>query len=521
GNYWGAELRFAGYDGLVITGKASHPVYLWLGPDGDIELRDARHLWGKNYFDAAGALLAETDSRAQVAGIGRAGEKLVKIAGVMSGPGHYVRAAARGGMGALMGSKNLKAIVVRGKQRPNYPDKKDFLQSVKEQTAFIKENSIGMSNFGTAGGVMGTEKFGDMPMRNWTLGSWDTADKISGQTIYETIWVKHTHCYACPIGCGKEVEVPDGPFQTPRGEGIEYETLAGFGGMVRNDNLEALALANSLCNDYGLDTISASSAVAFAMEAFEKEIISVEETGGLELRFGDPEATVAAVRMIGERRNRLGDDLAEGVREAARRWGEEAKDFAVHVKGLEIAYHDPRAFVTMAVNYATAARGGCHLEALSYWNGYGILHPDLGYGETMDRFESGPAAARLAYDYQNFLSVYNPLGLCKFITKGQVGPERTSEIVNRALGWNWDTQTLLETGDRLFQLKRLINLRLGVTPADDTLPPRLLAEPRPSGSAAGVLPNLPAMLPVYYQLRGWDEKTGAPSPERLQKLGIE
>ncbi|RME50065.1 MAG: aldehyde ferredoxin oxidoreductase, partial [Caldilineae bacterium] len=183
-------------------------------------------------------------------------------------------------------------------------------------------------------------------------------------------------------------------------------------------------------------------------------------------------------------------------------------------------YHDPRAFVTMAVNYATANRGGCHLESLAYWNGYGVLHPDLGYAETIDRLESSPAAAKLAYDYQNFMSVYNPLGLCKFIAKGKVGPERTSEIVNRALGWNWDTETLLETGDRLFQLKRLINLRLGVTPADDTLPRRLLTEPRPSGSAAGVLPNLATMLPVYYRLRDWDETTGAPSRERLQKLGI-
>ena len=520
GNYWGAELRFAGYDGLVITGRAPRPVYLWLGPDGDIELRDASHLWGKNYFETADTLLAETDSRAQVAGIGRAGEKGVKFAAVMSGPSHYTRAAGRGGMGALMGSKNLKAIVVRGKERPQYPNKKDFLQTVKEQTAFIKENSIGMSNFGTAGGVIGTEKFGDLPMRNWTLGSWETAEKISGQTLYETLWVKHTHCYACPIGCGKEVEVPDGPFRTPRGEGIEYETLAGFGGMTRNDNLEAIARANSLCNDYGLDTISTSSAIAFAMEAFEKEIISVEDTGGLELRFGDPHAIIAAVQMIGDRRTRAGDDLAEGVREAARRWGDGAEDFAVHVKGLEVAYHDPRAFVSMAVNYATANRGGCHLEALSYWNGYGVLHPDLGYPEPMNRFESGPAAVKLTYDYQNFLSVYNPLGLCKFIIKGNVGPERTCQIVNRALGWDWDSETLLETGDRLFQLKRLINLRLGVTPADDTLPRRLLSEPRPSGSAAGILPDLAAMLPIYYRLRDWNEKTGAPGRERLQKLGI-
>ncbi|MFQ5612191.1 MAG: aldehyde ferredoxin oxidoreductase family protein [Anaerolineae bacterium] len=520
GNYWGAELRFAGYDGLVITGRAEKPVYLYINSiEGTIELRDAGHLWGKNYFETAETLAAEIDKRAQIAGIGTAGERLVKVAGIMSGPKHYVRAAARGGMGALLGSKNLKAIAVRGKDRPQYPDRRAFLATVKEQNAFIKENSIAMSNFGTAGGVIGTEQTGDMPMQNWQLGSWDTAHQISGQTIYDTIWVRHTNCFACPIGCGKEVEVPEGRYKTPRGEGVEYETLAGFGGMTRNDNLEAIALANSLCNDYGLDTISTSSVIAFALEAYEKEIIGPDETEGVALRFSDPEAVIHTLRLIAERRG-VGDALAEGVREAARRLGDGAEDFAIHVKGLEIAYHDPRAFTSMAVNYATAARGGCHLEAISYWNGYGLLMPDLGYDEVLDRFASNEASARLAYDYQNYMSVYNPLGLCKFIAKGNIGPDRVCEIVNSALGWDWNAEALLETGDRIFQIKRLINLRLGVTPADDTLPKRLLTEPRPSGSAAGVLPDMDTMMPVYYGLREWDGETGAPSPARLERLGI-
>ncbi len=526
GNFWGAELRFAGYDGLVITGKAKKPVYLWInGLENSIELRDASHVWGKNYFEAADALLVETDSRAQVAGIGPAGENLVKIAGIMSGPSHYVRAAARGGMGAVLGSKNLKAIVVRGKERPQYPDQKAFRDEVKAQNAFIKENSIGMSNFGTSGGVIGTEKFGDMPMRNWTLGSWDEAGKVSGQTIYDKYLVRHTHCYACPIGCGKEIEVVEGEIRTPRGEGVEYETIAGFAGMTRNANAESVILANSLCNRYGLDTISTSSVIAFAMEAYERELIGPEETGGVELRFpegdlqgGNADAILAMIEKIAYRRD-IGDVLAEGVREAARRIGDEAEEFAIHVKGLEIAYHDPRAFASMAVNYATANRGGCHLEALSYWNGYGVLHHDLGYSETLPHHESNAEQAKLAYDYQNYMSVYNPLGLCKFIAKGLVGPERTAQIVNSALGWDWAIEDVLTTGERLFQLKRLINLRLGITAEDDTLPKRLLTEPRPSGDAAGVLPNLEVMLPVYYQLRDWDE-TGAPRQARLEQLGL-
>jgi aldehyde:ferredoxin oxidoreductase len=519
GNYWGAELRFAGFDGLVITGRSEKPVYLWInGLEDTIELRDASHVWGRDYFEVADRLTTETDSRAQIAGIGPAGENLVKVAGIMSGPSDHVRAAARGGMGALMGSKNLKAIVVRGKQRPQYPDKKAFLDEVKVQNVFIKENSIGMSNFGTSGGVIGTERFGDMPMRNWTLGSWDEVDKVSGQTIYDKYLVKHTFCYACPIGCGKEVEVAEGKYQAPRGEGVEYETVAGFAGMARNANAESVILANSLCNRYGMDTISTSSVIAFAMEAYEQELIGPDDTGGIHLRFGDPDAILPMIEKIAYRRD-IGDVLAEGVQEAARRIGNGADDYAMHVKGLEIAYHDPRAFTSMAINYATANRGGCHLEALSYWNGYGIHHHDLGYTETLPHHESNQDQAKLAYDYQNYLSVYNPLGLCKFIAKGLVGPERLARIVNSALGWGWTAEDVLRTGDRLFQLKRLINLRLGVTAADDTLPKRLLTEARPSGDAEGVLPDLEVMLPAYYQLRDWDEQ-GAPRQRRLKDLGL-
>jgi aldehyde:ferredoxin oxidoreductase len=415
GSHFGAELRFARYDGLIITGRAAGPVYLWINqPEQTVELRDASHLWGQDYFAAADALLAETDSKAKVAGIGTAGENLVKIAGIMSGPSDYVRAAARGGMGALMGSKNLKAIVVRGKDKPDYLDVKAFRELVKEQNPYIKENSLAMTHLGTAGGVVATEQYGDIPLRNWQLGSWPAAEKVTGKTIYDQYLVKHTHCYACPIGCGKEVEVTEGPYLVPRGEGVEYETIGGFAGSCYIDDAAAVLLANSLCNRYGLDTISTSATIAFAMEAYENELIGPEQTGGIELRFGNADAMLAMIDKIAHRED-IGDWLAEGSREAARRIGGEAAHYAIQVKGLEVAYHDPRGFVSMAVNYATAARGGCHLEAASYWNGYGVVHPDLGYPETIDRFRSGYENAKLAYDYQNYAGTYNPLGLCKFL----------------------------------------------------------------------------------------------------------
>jgi aldehyde:ferredoxin oxidoreductase len=453
-----------------------------------------------------------------VAGIGTAGENLVKIAGIMCGPSNYVRAAARGGMGALLGSKNLKAIAVRGKARPEYPDPKRFRDEVKGQNEFIKEHSLPMTNLGTAGGVMGTEKFGDIPIRNWTLGNWPEAINIAGQTFYPKYLVKHTHCYACPIGCGKEIEVKEGPYVVPAGEGVEYETLAGFGGLCHVSSFEAVALANSLCNRYGLDTISTAGVIAFGMEAFERGLIGPAETGGLALRFGDADAMLAAIGKIA-RREDIGATLAEGVRAAAAAIGQGSEAFAIHVKGLEIAYHDPRAFTSMAVNYATAARGGCHLEAATYWNGYGVAHPDLGYPKPLPLHASDAVTVKLCYDYQNYAGVYNPLGLCKFLIKGQVGPDRLCAVVNAALGWDWTMQDVLDAGDRIFQLKRLINLRLGLRAADDRLPARFTTEPRPTGGAAGVLPDMAVMLPIYYEMRGWDAN-GAPTAERLTRLGI-
>ena len=273
-----------------------------------------------------------------------------------------------------------------------------------------------------------------------------------------------------------------------------------------------------MCNRYGLDTISTAGVIVFAMEAFERGLISLADTGGIELRFGDADAMLALIGVIA-RQEDIGAVLAEGVREAARRIGQGSEAFAVHVKGLEVAYHDPRAFVSMAVNYATAARGGCHLESASFWNGYGIPHPDLGYPQPLPLHDSNVATVKLCYDFQNYAGVYNPLGLCKFLIKGQVGPERLCAIVNSALGWEWTMQDVLDTGDRIFQLKRLINLRLGITVADDRLPPRFAVESRPTGGAAGILPDMAVMLPLYYELRGWGPD-GVPSGERLARLGI-
>ena len=257
--------------------------------------------------------------------------------------------------------------------------------------------------------------------------------------------------------------------------------------------------------------------LAWAFEAYEKGAITASDTGGVELTWGDADAIIAMIHKIG-RREDIGDALAEGVREAARRIGKGSEAYALHVKGLEMPYHDPRGFVSMAANYATASRGACHLEALTYWRGVGIEWPGWQAGEAQEwverkRFDSS-IGAQVAVDFQNYMTTYNPLGLCKFITKGSFTPAQTAELVNKAMGWNWTGDDVLDAGARLFNFKRLINVRLGISRRDDTLPIRLTTEPRPTGSAAGVLPDMDVMLPAYYRLRRWDEN-GVPTAEAL------
>jgi aldehyde:ferredoxin oxidoreductase len=516
GGYWAAQLRAAGYAGLVITGRAPEPVYLWVNEDA-IEIRPASHLWGLDTFQTADQATEETDPKAQVACIGLAGENLSCMSSVMVG-GEDARAAGRGGMGALMGSKNLKAIVVRGTGKPEYHDRDGLLKSVRQANAVIKEKSLGMTRFGTSGGIVTTEKVGDMAIQNWRQGSWvEGAPKITGERMAETILTGNYRCYACPIACGREIEIREGPYAGLAGSGPEYETIIGFGPMCLNDDLESIAFMNHLCNEYGLDTISTSGTIAFALEAWEKGLLTSEETGGLDLSWGNVDSMIRLIELIAKREG-VGDLLADGSRAAAERLGRNAIEFAVQVKGLELPYHDPRAFTSMALGYATANRGGDHLETMTYWHEYGLQWPDLGYVDPPDKLVS-EGKSRMVYDFQNFMGVFNGLGLCKFIAKSGVGPQLLAEWVNLSLGWDWDVQDVLLIGERLFNLKRLINVRWGVSRKEDTLPPRMLTHARPSGSAKGNLPHLGMMLGEYYAVRGWSED-GIPTPEKLEELSL-
>ena len=310
-------------------------------------------------------------------------------------------------MGAVMGAKKLKAIVVRGTERPSYPDAKAMRDLVKRLNKMIRTKAAGMTKLGTSGGVQSAERFGGLPLKNWLEGSWpDGAEAITGATMYETIWVKNTFCHACPIGCGKAVEVTEGPYAGVKGEGPEYETLSGFGGLLLIDDLAAIVRMNDLCNRYGMDTITTSGVLAFATEAFERGLITVEDTDGIELAWGAPEPAIRMIEKIA-RREGIGDLLAQGSRAAAEALGAEA--CAIHVKGLELPYIDPRAFVDMGLDYATANRGACHMESPSYWRGYGMNWPGWQDGER-DRFEGGETAAQLVVDFQDYCLCLQPAG---------------------------------------------------------------------------------------------------------------
>lgn len=517
GGRWGAELRFAGFDGLVITGRAPAPVYLWIHPEG-IEIRDATDLWGRDAFETQDRLWEQIDGKAQIACVGPAGENRVGLAGIMSGGQAHSRTAGRSGMGALMGSRNLKAIAVRGHQRPGYADRARFLATVREANALIQGRGKGLSLLGTPGGIPNVERHGDLPLKNWQEGSWpEGAQAISGQVIRETYWQRDTFCFACPLGCGKVVSVESGPYAGIWGEGPEYETLGGFGGNLLIDDLPALIAINDRCNRLGLDTISTAGVIAFATEAMERGLISPSDAQGLSLQWGAPEPVLVLIEQIAHRQG-LGALLAGGVRAAAESLGPDAQAIAHHVKGLELPYHDPRAFAGLGLNYATGSRGACHLEGPSHWRGFGWEWPGWLEGPH-DRFASDAEAVRVTIAFQDYMAALNALGLCKFMAMSGLGPGLAADLVNAATGWAWSAADLIEAGERLFNLKRLINLRLGVTGGDDRLPQRFLTEPRPSGGAAGNLPDLEAMLPIYYMMRGWDAE-GRPLKERLVKLGL-
>jgi len=517
GGFLGARLRAAGWDGIVVTGRSAAPVYLWIDNQA-VQIRPAGHLWGQDTYETDAAIRAETSSRAYTAAIGPAGENGVRFAAILTG-GAEARAAGRCGVGWVMGSKNLKAIAVNGTGQVALFNREGLLKQARELGPAIREKASGIAEYGTTGIVPGVEKSGDLPIHNWRDGNWtDGAAKCNGAVIRQTIWVRHYACYACPIHCGKEVRVETGPHAGSVAHYPEYETTAGFGPLCLNDDLATIVLANDQCNRLGLDTISTSSVIAWAMEAFERGHLTKEDAGGLDLSWGNTEAIISLLPMIVERRG-IGGMLAEGVQRASRLLGHNSQEYAVHVKGLEMAYHDPRAFTSMAASYATGNRGACHLEGLTYFLENGVVDGrSIGFEKPFDPHGT-ENKAEIAVLMQDFMYAFNALGLCKFLMRGGVTPAHLAEWTQLATGWPLNVQDVMRTGARIFTLARYHNTRLGVSRKDDLLPPRLMTLARPTGGAAGVIPHLGRLLSDYYALRGWSEE-GIPTAEAMAALGL-
>jgi aldehyde:ferredoxin oxidoreductase len=416
-----------------------------------------------------------------------------------------------------MGSKRLKAIAVRGGKRVSVAHEEALTESLRPVVRMVMNKTLRMRNYGTMGGVETIHSIGDLPIKNWLLGEWEKgALATSGPRMAETIFTRRYACKGCVVGCGREVRIDSGPYAGVEGAGPEYETAAAFGALCLNDNLESIAAANEVCNRLGLDTISAGAVIAFAMESYERGVI--RDTDGLDLQWGNGATVVELCRRIGLRQGSLGSLLGQGVRKAAEDLGGLAGEFAIHTKGLEFPMHDPRAYFGMGASYATSPRGACHLAGMTHSYERIAALPEMGFPETPSRF-TGERKGELAAVTQDLMCLFDSLRLCKFFVFGGGTPTHLLTWLNAVTGWQMEMAEFLRIGERISNLKRLYNVRLGVSRKDDTLPPRILTHKRGGVGAPDTLPPLGMMLAGYYQTRGWDE-LGIPTPEKLAELGL-
>lgn len=514
GGRWGEGLKKSGLDGIVIKGKAKKPVYITI-KDEEIKIEDASNLWGKDTFATDTIIKEKMGPKSDVVCIGIAGENLVRLACIIN-EGKDARAAGRAGVGAVMGSKNLKAIGVLGTKKVKIAHEPEFNQFIKDMTPPMIESMESMTKYGTSGGLEYSESIGNLPIKNWYQGNFEGAKKITGQYMAQTILTKNYHCGRCVVGCGRIVEITEGKYKMAEGAGPEYETIGMLGSNCLLDDIKIISKAGELCNRYGLDTISTGSAIAFCMEAYERGIITKEDTGGLKMEWGDGDVVLKMIHKIAKRQD-LGKILGEGLIRASKEIGGNSVEFAIHVKGLDFPAHDPRSKSSLALAFATSNRGACHLQAFTQDFEDGDAIPDLGYKNTLDRFEI-KGKAKFVVDFQHLMSMIDSLHCCKFMIFGGLTVEPLIKELNLITGWNFTKEDFLKTGERIFNLKRLYNIREGISRKDDTLPPRILNYPR-GGGAGDNLPSLNKMLNEYYQIRGWDE-FGVPTKDTLKRLDL-
>ena len=505
GGMFGSELKFAGFDMLIFEGASAKPVYLYL-EDGKAELRDASHLWGKLVFETTDTLLKETAPTAKVACIGPAGEQLSRLANVMC---DKERAAGRSGVGAVMGSKKLKAIVAigTGGVRPADPQKaREVALSIRNQLLANPVTGQGLGALGTAMLVNVLNQHGSLPTRNFQETVFEGADKTGGEALRDTLLVKNKACFSCTIACGRVSRVKNPNYAGPElGEGPEYETAWSFGAQCGIDDLEAITKAHFLTNEYGIDGISLGSTIACAMELYEKGYLPKKDAG-MEITFGNAEAMVKLTELACKREG-IGAKLADGSYRLGEAYGH--PELSMTSKKQEMPAYDPRGVQGMGLEYATSNRGACHVR------GYMVALEVLGNVDP----QTVEGKDAMLKGLQDATAVVDSAGICLFTTFG-LGVKEVAAQLAAITGIDYTEENLMECGDRIYNLERLLNLKAGLSKEDDSLPPRILNEPIPAGPKKGAVSRLPEMLPAYYKTRGWDEN-GVPTDKKLKALGLD
>jgi len=519
GGYFPVELKFAGYDALILEGKATKPTYVSI-KKGDVKFRSAKKVWGMKTTDTQQIIKNElNDQNVRIACIGPAGENLSKMACIIN----ELRAAGRKGLGAVMGSKNLKAIAVRGRGKIPIADKEKLKTARGEFTKAMKESAVlypEFSKLGTPMVVDSTCALGIFPGKNFSAtGEFAPVDKI-GVEVQMTRDTGSEHCYGCPVGCTQLRMAKTEPYTGILAEGPEFETYYSFGGVTGVDNIDAIIAADRLADELGLDTISAGTTVAFAMELYEKGILSKEETGGLELNFGNHEAMVTLLRLMAFRKG-IGDILADGTKAAAEKIGKGSHKYAMHVKGLELPGYDVRGAKAHGLNYATSYTGADHNRGYAFQEVFGIPIP-----YEVDRF-AAEGKGKLTKWNQDVRSVTcDAATMCAFLLDMAVpaiATQNTANLMEAVTGLKYTADEIQAVGERINNLARAFNVREGFTRDDDTLPERLMTEPLKEGASKGQViskDELKQMLDEYYKERGWDVHTGTPTQEKLEALGL-
>ncbi len=517
GGNFGPALKFAGWDGIVVKGQTAKPVMLLI-QDDKAELQDAADLWGKDTYETADTLAAKFEGKPQIRtlSIGQGGENLVKYAAVADGKHDY---AGRTGLGAVMGSKKLKAIAVRGSSKLTPADADAFKDVRKAVTDKVMEGmfTMALQSMGTNAGMVMGMTMGDVPTKNWSLGGDDDlANKLSSFEMNEKYLTKGSACYGCPIACKRNVKVDEGPYKMEPGAGPEYETMGAFGTMCMISDQAAVNKLNELCNRFGLDTISCGCTAAFAIDCYEAGILTDADTGGLKLTWGNADAVIELVKKIANREG-IGDMLAEGSRAAAKKIGKGAADLTCEVKGLEAPMHDPRAFHGLGLAYAMSIRGACHLShADLFAEQGGVVMPEIGI-EGPYVGQSSDGKAKLVFVTENLGALLQSLGICLF-GSAALDLDDMTNMLNTTTGNNYTKDELLKIGEKLWLLKRAINNMMGVTVEDDKLPKKILT-PTKEGGQAGSVPDIEMMMKEYYDIRGL-EVSGIVKKAKLKEAGL-